>query len=300
MVKPASKNLGILIGLIGVVLFSSKAIMVKLAYLYQVDTLSLLLLRMGFALPFYIAILCYLEYKQSSKIGAKTFLWLLLFGFVGYYLASYFDFLGLKYIKAGLERIILFIYPTIVVLLSYVFLKIKVSKKQRIAIAITYLGVLITFWKELSVTGSNVWLGVLLVIFSAITYASYLVGSGWLIPKLGVLRFTCYAMIVSTVCILIHYSATTPLKTVFNLATPVYVYGLGMAIIATLIPSFLVSWSIKTIGANSFSILGSVGPISTIVLAYLFLGEKLSWLQLLGMLVVIMGIIYLSINKQKP
>jgi len=289
------RTIGILWGIFGVVLFSTKAILVKLAYRYEVDTLELLLFRMLFSVPFYLIILLSIQRKEKHVPTKKDGLWIILFGFLGYYMASYFDFLGLNYIKAGLERIILFIYPTIVVLLGYVFFKDRISRQQGIAICITYFGVLITFWGELDFSGNKTLWGGFLVFLSAITYASYLVGSGWLIPKYGVLRFTCYAMIVSTCCVLVHYSFNGD----WNLACfpmPVYVYGLLMAIISTLIPSFLVSASIKRLGASSFSILGSLGPVSTIILAYVFLGEQLTYLQLLGMLVVIAGVTYLSLK----
>lgn len=295
----SSKSLGILYGVLGVVLFSSKAVMVKLAYRYDVDTLDLLLFRMLFSLPFYILIL-FLIRKKSAKatIETKDFAWLFLFGFVGYYLASYFDFWGLNYIKAGLERIILFVYPTIVVFLSWLIFRQKITRVQFVAILITYLGVLITFWDELDVSGNEVLLGGFLVLLSAITYASYLVGSGWLIPKFGVLRFTCYAMIVSTICIVMHYLVSGDWG-YMGYPWPVYAYGLAMAIFATLIPSFLVSAAIERLGASNFSILGSLGPISTILLAFVFLNEKLTYWQLVGMLVVIFGVTYLSIQGKK-
>ena len=289
------KRVGILYGILGVVLFSTKAVLVKLAYQYDIDTLELLLFRMLFSLPFYLSIL-FLTYKKGqSKVTSKDVLWIFLFGFLGYYLASYFDFLGLNYIKAGLERIILFVYPTIVVVLGYLFFKEKLTRIQAIAIGITYIGVLITFWSEVDFTGSRTLWGGFLVLLSAITYASYLVGSGWLIPKYGVLRFTCYAMIVSTLCVLVHYSVKGDWQ-LWSFPFIIYVYGILMAIVSTLIPSFLVSESIKRLGASNFSILGSLGPVSTILLAYVFLGERLSYLQLLGMLVVIGGVTYLSMS----
>lgn len=295
----SNKSLGIFYGIVGVILFSSKAVMVKLAYEYHVDTLDLLLFRMLFSLPFYLFILFLIRKKKPSiQINLKDYAWLFLFGFVGYYLASYFDFLGLNYIKAGLERIILFVYPTIVVFLSWLFFKQKITKVQSVAIAITYMGVVITFWSELDITGNGVLWGGFLVLLSAITYASYLVGSGWLIPKFGMLRFTCYAMIVSTTCIMAHYLIAGSWQ-LWEYPLPVYLYGFAMAILATLIPSFLVSASIERLGASNFSILGSLGPVSTILLAFVFLNERLTYWQLLGMMVVIFGVTYLSIQRKK-
>ncbi|WP_306014063.1 MULTISPECIES: DMT family transporter [unclassified Allomuricauda] len=295
----SSKGLGVLYGVLGVVLFSSKAVMVKLAYGYQVDTLDLLLFRMLFSLPFYIFILFLIRRKTTNTtIKTKDYAWLFVFGFVGYYLASYFDFLGLNYIKAGLERIILFVYPTIVVFLSWLAFKQRITKVQTIAILITYLGVLITFWDELDLGGNEVLVGGFLVLLSAITYASYLVGSGWLIPKFGVLRFTCYAMIVSTLCIVVHYLFAGEWG-FMEYPWQAYAYGVAMAIFATLIPSFLVSAAIERLGASNFSILGSLGPVSTILLAYVFLDEKLTYWQLAGMSIVIFGVTYLSVQSKK-
>lgn len=292
------KQSGILIAVLGIVLFSSKAVMVKLAYQYNVSSLHLLLFRMLFSLPFYILILYLNKQKSTVKASKRDYLWIFFFGFIGYYLASYFDFLGLQYIKAGLERIILFIYPTLVIILGKIFLKHKITPLQIIAILITYLGIVITFWGEIQLTGNNALLGGFLVFMSALTYASYIVGSGWLIPKIGVKKFTSYAMIVSSICVIIHYLIADR-GDILNYHKEVYFLGLVMAVFATLIPSFLVSLAIKKLGASNFSIIGSVGPISTIILAYIFLKEQLTLLQVLGAIVVILGITFISVNKKK-
>ena len=290
-------NSGVLIGVVGIVLFSAKAIMVKLAYQYEVSSIHLLLFRMLFSLPFYILIAFYVKPQNPEKINKKDYLWIVFFGFIGYYLASYFDFIGLKYIKAGLERIILFVYPTLVILISKLFLKTSITNKQITAILITYFGVIITFWGEIQVEGENTILGVFFIFLSALTYAGYLVGSGWLIPKFGVVSFTSYAMIVSTVCVVIHYLIVDRTD-LFIYPIEVYVLGFLMAIVSTLIPSFLVSLAIKKLGVSNFSIIGSIGPISTIILAYFILDEKLSLLQILGTVVVIFGIGVISYKKR--
>ena len=292
------KNSGVFIAIIGIVLFSAKAIMVKLAYQYEVSSIHLLLFRMLFSLPFYMIIAFYYKPQFLDKIKKKDYLWVVFFGFIGYYLASYFDFLGLQYIKAGLERIILFVYPTLVIIISKIFLKEKISSKQIIAILITYFGVFVTFWGELQYNSETVVLGGFLIFLSALTYASYIVGSGWLIPKFGVTIFTSYAMIVSSICVIIHYLITDR-NTIVDYPYQVYVLGSMMAILSTLIPSFLVSLAIKKLGASNFSIIGSIGPISTILLAYLFLDERLTLLQILGAVIVIVGTVVVSINKSK-
>ncbi len=287
---------GIAIGILGIVLFSSKAVMVKLAYRYDVDAISILLLRMVFSFPFYLVIAYIYRNKSKNNKTSKDWLWLFFFGFVGYYLASYFDFVGLTYIKASLERIILFLYPTIVLVLNRVFLKQPITKPQLIAIALTYLGIVIAFWDEVNVSGEGAILGGVFILLSALTYASYLVGSGWLIPKFGVMQFTAYAMIVSCVCVFVHYSIINEVD-IFSFSWEVYVLGFLIAVFATVIPSFLVSASIKMISSSNFAIIAGVGPISTIVLATIFLEERLTFIQLIGALVVIVGIVFISLKK---
>ncbi|QLE02555.1 DMT family transporter [Galbibacter sp. BG1] len=292
-----SKNLpiAVFVGILGVVLFSAKAVMVKLAYQYNVSSVNLLMFRMLFALPFYILVLIFSK-KKNEKLEKKDFLWLVLFGFIGYYLASYFDFLGLQYIKASIERIILFIYPTIVVVLSRIFLKRPITKVQMLAILLTYLGVIIAFWDEMAVEGATFLVGAGLIFSSALTYASYLTGSDWLIPKFGVVRFTSYAMIISCASVVLHYVLFEQ-TSLLGYHPNVYWLGLAMAVLSTVIPSYLVSYCIKEIGASNFAILGGLGPISTIALASIFLDEKLSWLQFAGTFLVIFGIVLISVNK---
>ena len=289
---------GILIGVLGIILFSSKAVMVKLAYRYNIDAISVLLLRMLFSFPFYIVIAYLYRKEKKETIVPKDYAWIAFFGIVGYYLASYFDFVGLTYIKASLERIILFVYPTIVLLFNKLFLKKAISKVQKLAILITYVGIIITFGSEVSVSGKEAYLGGFFVLLSAITYASYLVGSGWLIPKFGVMRFTAYAMLVSCVCVFIHFGIFSDVN-IFNFPTQVYVLGLCIAVFATVIPSFLVSISIKLISSSNFAVVAGVGPISTIILAVIFLNESLSFLQIIGTVVVILGILLVSKSKKK-
>ncbi|MEQ8337827.1 MAG: DMT family transporter [Cyclobacteriaceae bacterium] len=299
-----NKAFSVFLGILGVLMFSSKAVMVKLAYQFEVDTITLLLLRMLFSLPFYLAVIAWHRLKtnrstesKKAALTGKDFGYLILFGFLGYYLASYFDFLGLNYIKAGLERIILFLYPTLVLLISWIALGQKITRQQLLGVIITYLGVVGIFAAELNLSvQENVWVGGILIFLSALTYGSYIVGSGWLIPKFGATLFTSYAMVVSCICVILHYLITTDTP-LFELASEVYVIGLLMAVFATVIPSYLISYSIKGLGASNFSILGSLGPVSTIVLAWIFLDETMTWFQLVGAIVVITGI-YVAERKR--
>lgn len=284
---------GLFLGLLGVILFSAKAVLVKFAYTFNVDTLHLLLLRMLFALPFYLIIAFSIKPVATIKRTTKDYLWIVFFGILGYYLASYFDFLGLKYIKASLERVILFAYPTIVVLLSFLFFKKRLHKSGLISILMAYVGIFIIFWEEIELSGATSIIGGTLVFMSAIAYASYLVGSDWLIPRFGVVQFTSYAMIVACICVISQYLIVNS-TSIFHYEKEVYILGLIIAIFSTVIPSYLVSASIKRLGASEFSILSGIGPVSTIILAGIVLGERITVFQLLGTFLVISGIILVS------
>ena len=251
---------------------------------------------MLFSLPIYVGIAWYHRKRKVTVISGREFIWLFVFGIVGYYLASLFDFIGFTYLKASLERIILFIYPTIVVILSVIFLKVKISRQQLLAITLTYLGIVIAFGSELEINDKDLMTGAFFIIISAFTYASYIAGSGWLIPKLGVTVFTSYVMIISCICVIIHYAVVGNFD-LWNYLPQVYFLGIAMAIISTVIPSFLVSLSIKKLGASNFAIIASFGPISTILLAYIFLGERINALQWIGTFLVISGVFFVSKSK---
>jgi drug/metabolite transporter (DMT)-like permease len=188
------------------------------------------------------------------------------------------------------------VYPTIVILLNRFFLKQPITKRQTLAILLSYLGIVIAFSEEVDVGVNNIYLGGFFVLLSALTYASYLVGSGWLIPKFGVVKFTAYAMLVSCFCVFIHFSIIGETN-LFNLPYEVYGLGLLIAVFATVIPSFLVSTSIKIINSSNFAIVAGIGPISTIILASIFLNESLTVVQFFGSLLVVTGIIITSFKK---
>ncbi|GGF79734.1 DMT family transporter [Wenyingzhuangia marina] len=290
MKKISENTVGVLIALLAVFLFSSKAIIVKLIYDFQVPTVHILLLRMLFALPFYLVILAVKRNEVKTGLEKKHYLWLVLFGVIGYYVASFFDFYGLKFLSASLERIILFVYPTLVVLIGALFLKTKITKQQIWAIVITYFGVFLTFASELQINhDDHLFLGAGLIFMSALTYASYLVGSGWLIPKFGTIRFTSMAMVVACSSVIIHYLISDR-QSVLNYPAEVYQYEILMAVFCTVLPSYLVSYAIQKLGASKFAIIGSIGPVFTIVLATIVLGESITFIQAIGVVIVILGV----------
>jgi drug/metabolite transporter (DMT)-like permease len=288
------RYLGSLLTFLGAICFSAKAVMVKLAYVHEVDALSLLTLRMIFSLPFFAAIAIYSNNK-TARINLTTKDWALviILGVIGYYLASLFDFEGLRFITAGLERLILFVYPTLVVILLAIFLKKKISRREYAALLLTYIGIAIVFVSDLNIEQKNLWLGAALIFGSAFTYAIYLIGSGELIPKLGSMRYISYAMIVSTAAVCIHYIFSSEIK-LFSFSKEVYLLSAAMAIFSTVIPALLLSEGIRMIGSGRASIIGSIGPVSTIILAYFFLGENITSYQLLGTALVLAGVLTVS------
>jgi drug/metabolite transporter (DMT)-like permease len=286
------------LALLGVIFFSSKSIMVKLAYGYNVDAISMLALRMLFSAPVYIVVLLSsLKSEQLKKQKRSDYLKLLVLGVLGYYVASMLDFAGLKYLSAGMERLILFVYPTLVLILSAIFFKKRPTLSQKIAVVTTYFGVMIALFHNNDTNVLHMWKGSIFIFGSALTYAAYLVGSGSLLPKFGTKIFTSLAMIISMLAVSIHFYIVHGTQ-LFDFPREIYFLGFAMAMICTVIPSFLISEAINQWGASNVAIVGSIGPISTILLAGIFLGEKITIFQVLGTVIVISGVLLLS-TKQK-
>ena len=285
----------------GAVMFSAKAVLIKLAYRHPVDAISLLTLRMLMALPFYIIVSIYLSVRtKPTKLKRKDYLSVLVLGMLGYYLASFFDFYGLEFITASLERLILFVYPTFVALILAVVFKNKISRLQILAILMTYAGILVIVTNDLNMEDQkDVWVGGGLILLSALTFAVYLVGSGEIIPRIGSIRFTAMAMSVSAVCVILHYLASHPVTAITSFDREVYMLALTIALLSTVLPSFLLSEGILRVGSSNASIIGGIGPVSTIVLAYFFLGERITWIQIIGTAFVISGVLMISLKNRK-
>lgn len=296
-IRAGSEVIGMVLAATGIFMFSAKAVLVKIAYRYEIDAVSLLLLRMLFSMPVYLIIAWISARKPTpQKVRKKDYLNLVFLGFVGYYLASYFDFQGLKYISASLERLILFAYPTMVVFISAVVFRNRISRNQWLAIIITYIGIAITFIPDVNHDAySNVTLGSTLIFLSAFTYAVYIIGSGNLIPKFGSVNFTALTMTVSCFCVIAHHVAVNG----FQLQTypvEVYIIGFLMAFFSTVIPSFLISEAIRKIGSSNFAIIGSLGPVSTIILTVIFINEQITIYHVVGTIAVIGGIGVLQVK----
>lgn len=294
---------GFLITLVGAILFSTKAIIVKKAFaVTAADALSLLTLRMIFSLPFYSAVAIFSSNKKENvRMTTRQWLYVIGFGLTGYYLSSYLDFAGLQYISAGLERLILFLYPTFAVIINNVLFKQKMNSIQRTALALTYLGIGIAFYGELSIDthNPNFYWGSLLVFLCAVTYSFYLVGSGRLIPVIGATKFTAYAMLASTAGVLVHFIFAGKF-TDLNSGTGLWWYGILLAIVATVVPSFMISNGLKRIGSNNVAIILSIGPVSTILQAHFILGEQLFPEQIIGTILVVAGVLLIGWKSSQP
>jgi drug/metabolite transporter (DMT)-like permease len=290
---------GVLIVFAGALCFSAKSVMVKLVLNnYAIDPLSILVLRMVFSFPFFLAAALYTNYtRPSALLNSKDWGLIIFLGFIGYYLASLFDFEGLKYVSASLERLILFIYPTFVVLIAAVFFKKPFSRKELIALSLTYLGLAIAFSNDITLHSDQGIKGALLILLSAFTYAIYLSGSGKLLPRMGTVNYTSWTMIISTFSAVFHFMVVYHTG-IFSYPAEVYLICLCMAILSTVIPAFMISEGIRRIGPSKASIVGTIGPVSTIVLAHFILGESITILQMTGTLFIIAGI--LLIGKEKP
>jgi drug/metabolite transporter (DMT)-like permease len=290
--------LGVSFALLAAVGFSGKAILVKLAYLQGVDSVTLLGLRMAFALPFFLATGWWVSRKNSTPLTMRDRGLVLGLGFVGYYLSSLLDFLGLQYISAGLERLILFLYPTMTVVLSALIYKRAIGRRTLAAMALCYAGIALVFVHDMDTQARNLLLGASLVFASTLSYSVYLVGAGHAIARIGALRFTAYASGVASCMTLFQFAVIRPFSAL-DLPLRVYELSLAMAIFSTVLPVFLLSFAIRQIGAGRAALLGSIGPIATIYMAYLFLHETISLLQIAGSSLVLAGVLMISLNSKK-
>ena len=290
----AAHRSGVALAVVAACGFSFKAILVKLAYPYGVDAVTLLALRMAFALPAFLWV-GFVASRNAPALTRRDWLAVVVLGTLGYYGASILDFLGLKYISAGLERLILFTYPTLTLLFGALLHGRSVTRREAVALGLCYAGIAAAFVHDLQFSGdtSAVWIGGGFVFASSVSYALYLSGSAGMIAKLGAARFTALAMLVSTAAIGGHFLAAQPLAA---LVQPWQVYALGaaMGLFCTVLPVFAQSAAIRRIGSGPAVLVGMVGPLLTIVFAWLLLDEGFSTAQMAGVVLVIAGVAAVS------
>lgn len=297
-------QLGSLFAIAAAFLFSTKAIFIKQAYELSplVDGTVLLALRMASALPFFL-LLCWFNRGNNRNLSLSDWILLILAGLIGYYFSSWLDFMGLMYISASLERIILFLYPTLTVIASSIIYRQKLSIKSICAIALSYGGTLIVMLQEQSDVPheGEFWLGVSLVFASAVSFAIYLLLTPRLIQKFGSWNFTGLALSIACIGTLLHYVLATPhpIALIYQLPSSVICYGVVLGFAVTVLPTILIAQGIARIGASQTAMIASIGPILTIILATLFLGESMNMLQWFGCALNIIGVLIITLSKNK-
>ena len=273
--------------------FSLKAIFVKLAYAAgPVDALTLLAMRMGLALPLFVWLLWW---SRGTGQGALSLLdggRVLLLGMLGYYLSSLFDFYGLELISAGLERLILFSYPTLVLLLQALVMRERPSRRMLLAIGLCYLGLAVAFVHDLGSAGSRAQViqGSAWVFASAVTYALYYFGTGVMVRRVGSMRLTALAGGASALMVLVHYGIRGDVSELSALPMQIWLYALLMAVLATVLPIYWMALAIQRMGASHTAAVGNLGPVLTLFAAWLLLGEVVSVYQVAGLALVLFGV----------
>lgn len=293
-----SFHIGIACVLIGAIGFSGKPVLVKAAYQYGVDTTTLLALRMLFSAPWFLA-MAWWAGRPATAITGRDIAGIIALGFVGYYLASFLDLAGLQYISAGFGRLILYLYPTLVLLMSAIFLKQPLRGLQMLSLVLSYAGIALVFSAEASLGDdfSLTLLGAALVFASAIAYATYLVAGSRLVHRFGSMRFTAYASLLATGFVMAHFFAIRPVQALV-VDNNVYALVAILAVFSTVVPLWLMAEGLKRIGANQVSLVGCIGPLATMAFAWAFLGEVITPVQLAGAILVLAGVLIISMKPQ--
>ncbi|TFW23912.1 DMT family transporter [Massilia arenosa] len=287
---------GLSIAILGAVLFSTKAVVAKLLYRYHIDAITLIAFRMLFSVPCFAAIAVW-KMRTEAPLSWHDRWKLIFLGLIGYYLSSLLDFLGLQYISVGLERLILFLTPTFVLLMTSVWLKRHISRAQWLALLLSYCGIVLVFVHDLAGGQGSTVTGSLMVLGSAISYALYLLLTGEMVQRIGTLRLVSYAMTVSSVACIAQFFLLRPASLLIQPA-PVYWLSLVNGVLCTILPVFMTMAAVQRIGAATASQAGMIGPVSTLFLGALLLGEPITAVQIAGTCLVLAGIYMLSLTRK--
>jgi drug/metabolite transporter (DMT)-like permease len=286
---------GLAIAIGGAILFSMKAIVAKLLYRYHIDAVTLIAFRMLFSLPVF-AIVALWKMRTEPPLSNRDRWRLAGLGLMGYYLSSMLDFSGLQYISVGLERLLLFLTPTFVLLINAVVLKRRIGRAEWIALALSYCGIVLVFLHDLQGGAGSTLTGSLMVLGAALSYAFYLLGTGEMVRRIGSLRLVAYAMCVSSAACIAQFFLLRPASL---LVQPLPVYGLSLVngVFCTIFPVFMTMAAVQRLGAGTASQAGMIGPVSTLFLGWALLGEPITAVQLAGTGLVLAGIYALSLKK---
>jgi drug/metabolite transporter (DMT)-like permease len=287
---------GIVFALVGVLAFSFRPILIKLSYAaHPVSPVTLLFLRMTLSLPFFLAIGWWLR-NREPRLTRRDWAAIVGLGFLGYYLASFLDFIGLQWVGAGVGRLILYLFPTLVVLLSFLFLRKRPSWREIAALALSYAGIALVLSNQLAGENRLFALGAALVFASALCYAVYLVAGSQMVKRVGSMRFTAYSTVIATIPAVIQFFALEPAGAL-ELPAAVWGYALILATASTVLPLFLQAEALNRIGANHFALIGAIGPVSVAITSALGLDEPFTAMQAIGGALVIFGVLLVSLKK---
>ena len=287
---------GIVFAFVGVLAFSFRPILIKLSYAaHPVSPVTLLFLRMALSLPFFLAIGWWLR-NQEPRLTKRDWAAIAGLGFLGYYAASFLDFVGLQWVGAGVGRLILYLFPTLVLLLSFLFLHKKPTWREIAALVLSYAGIALVLSNQLGIESRLFALGAALVFASALCYAAYLVAGSQVVKRVGSMRFTAYSTVVATVPAVLQF-AVMESPGALELPPAVWGYAIVLATVVTVLPLFLQAEALHRIGANHFALIGAVGPVSVAVTSALGLDEPFTWIQALGGALVIFGVLLVSLKR---
>jgi len=289
---------GVALAVVGTLVFSFRPILVKLVYVtFPVSPVTLLFLRMSISLPFFLIVAWWLR-GDEPRLSALDWGKVAALGFIGYYAASFLDFIGLQYVGAGVGRLILYLYPTLVLLISFLFLHRRPTRRQLAALFITYAGVALILSSQAhgGAEGKLFMLGALFVFASSLFYATYLVAGGELVKRIGSMRFTAYSMAVATLPAVVQFFAIEPLSAL-DLPSKVWLYAILLATFTTVLPLFIQAEALRRIGAPEFALIGALGPVSVAITSALGLDERFAAVQAIGGALVIFGVLLVSVKR---
>lgn len=289
---------GVALAIVGTLVFSFRPILVKLVYVtYPVSPVTLLFLRMSISLPFFLVVAWWLR-GEEPRLTRLDWAKVAALGFIGYYAASFLDFIGLKYVGAGIGRLILYLYPTLVLLISFVFLHRRPTRRQLTALVITYAGValILSSQAQAGAEGRLFLMGASFVFASSLFYATYLVAGGEMVKRIGSMRFTAYSMAVATLPAVVQFFALEPVSAL-DLPDKVWLYAILLATFTTVLPLFIQAEALRRIGAAEFALIGALGPVSVAVTSALGLDERFTLMQAFGGALVIFGVLLVSVKR---
>ncbi len=294
----SSHLIGTLLAILGVVCFSVRPVLVKLVYAYGVDPTTLLTLRLGLSLPVFIAVAAWFSWRRRApRIAPRDWIWIAILGLLGNYLASWLDMAGLQYVDAGLGRLILFLYPTVVLLLSAAFLGKRIGPREATALASSYAGLTLVLLPTGQGDGQDVLRGAMLIFGGAACYAVYLVAGAQVIRRVGVMAFPANGSVVAFGACLVHFLLVNGWQG-FDRPLPVYGYAAIIALVSTVLPVFVIAEALRRVGANQVALIGAVGPLTALLLGHVGLGETMDALEMIGAILILGGVVIVTVRPE--